>query len=89
MIPGQSMNINVLFYRIISFIYVLFVDKNTQFYKLLYTTWLLCAFSLVVDSDLLKEHTQRWASNPRQITSADLFVVCHALKTFNKPFEYL
>ena len=29
------------------------------------------------------------ASNPRQITSADLFFFFHAPKTFNKPFEFL
>ena len=47
-------------------------------------TWLLCAFSLVVDHDLLKD-THRW----RQITSADLFFFFRAPKSFNKPFEFL
>ena len=36
----------------------------------------------------MKAHTQM-ASNPRQITSADLFSFLHARKFFNKPFEFL
>ena len=49
-------------------------SKVSQIYTI---TWLLCAFSLVVDRDLLEDkHTM--ASNPRQITSADLFFFFHA-----------
>ena len=48
------------------------VLRGTYIYTI---TWLLCAFSLVVDRDL-----QQMASNPRQITSADLFFFFHASK---------
>ena len=43
-------------------------------------TWLLCAFSLVINRDL---HTQM-TSNPRHITSANLFFFFHAPKTLQK-----
>ena len=44
-----------------------------QIKQSLYTiTRLLCAFSLVVDHDLLKDTNRQTASNPRQITSADV-----------------
>ena len=44
-----------------------------QIKQSLYTiTRLLCAFSLVVDHDLLKNTNRQTASNPRQITSADV-----------------
>ena len=36
----------------------------------------------------IKGHTQM-ASNPRQITSVDLFFIFHAIKSFNKPVEFL
>ena len=48
-------------------------------------TWLLCAFSLVVDRDLLKD-TQRW----RQIHISRLvFLFSCPPKSFYKPFEFL
>ena len=37
-------------------------------------TWHLCVFSLVVDRDLVKGHTQI-TSHPRHITSADFFFI--------------
>ena len=43
---------------------------------------------MVVVRDLVKGHTQM-TSNPRHITSADLFLFFHAPKSFNKPFEFL
>ena len=56
--------------------------------KVLYTiAWLLCAFSLVVDRDILEDtHTDGVRS--RQLTSADLFFFFHAPKIF-QPFEFL
>ena len=53
------------------------VLRGTYIYTI---TWLLCAFSLVVDRDLLKDTHTQMASNPRQITSADLFFFFHASK---------
>ena len=51
-------------------------------------TWLLCAFSLVVDRDLL-EDTHRWRQihvRSRQQTCFSFFM---PPKYFNKPFEFL
>ena len=46
--------------------------------KTISITWLLCAFLLVVDRDLLKD--TQMVSNPGQITLADLFFFFHAPK---------
>ena len=61
------------------------LEKRQIFFFYNTITWLLCAFSLVVDRDLLKD--TQMASNPRQITSADLFFMPQ--KFFNKQLEFL
>ena len=58
---------------------------NCLLLKLYTITWLLCAFSLVVHRDLLKD-AHRWSWNPRQRTCLSFFI---PLKSFNKPFEFL
>ena len=62
----------------------------TQVFNMFYTiTWLLCAFSLVVDHDLLEDtHTDgvKSTSDSRQHTCFSFFM---PPKSFNKPFEFL
>ena len=70
--------------------YVTFEEQGTCFghfsttmrrYINIYTTtWLLCAFSLVVDGD------QQMTSNPHQQTCFSFFM---PQKSFNKPFKFL
>ena len=62
-------------------------DEDTQVHYMLYTiTWFLCAFSLVVDRDLLKDTHTRMVWNPRQQTCFSFFM---PPKSFNKPFQFL
>ena len=68
------------FYLTISLHYELEIDNTI--------TWLLCAFSLVVDRDRLKDkHTDDVKSTPYYVSR--LIFLLHAQKSFNKPFEYL
>ena len=57
-----------------------------RYYKI---KWLLCAFSLVVDRDLLIGPPSQMAPIPHQITSADFVSFFMPQKSFNKPFEFL
>ena len=50
-------------------------------------TWLLCAFSLVVDRDLLKD-THIYSVKSTSNTSADLFFFFNDQKSFNKSLDF-
>ena len=64
-----------LYYKDFSKFPSVFITPNHQKLILCYTiTWHLCVFSLVVDRDLVKGHTQI-TSHPRHITSADFFFI--------------
>ena len=64
-------------------------EETIHLVKFVYTiTWLLCAFSLAADRDLLKD-THRWRQihvRSRQRTCFSFFM---PRKSFNKPFEFL
>ena len=64
-------------------------EKNKQIYIYIYKiTWLLWAFSLVVDRDQLKD-THRWRQNHVRLRQQTCFSFFMPQKSFNKPFDFL
>ena len=62
---------------------------NKYIYIYIYTiTWLLWAFSLVVDRDQLKD-THRWRQIHVRLRQQTCFSFFMPPKSFNKPFEFL